>query len=165
MTSSTQVWTPLDFEADGKQCDWLRMPYSTDLSGYGVVPIPIVCIRNGAGPTALLMAGSHGDDLSLEFAQAGKSGGVEAVFGEKHRVGFFEQLVNIRAGREDQAEGSALPPADVLLPGGVHLIQDLHFRLTFRWKWMITLCHVLPPRPVLFRKSNQPIDGDSLPSI
>ncbi|SMH40505.1 succinylglutamate desuccinylase/aspartoacylase family protein [Mesorhizobium australicum] len=70
MTGYTQVWSPLDFEADGKQCDWLRAPYSTDLSGYGVVPIPIVCIRNGKGPTALLMAGSHGDEYEGQVALA-----------------------------------------------------------------------------------------------
>jgi len=70
MTGYTQVWTPLDFEMDGKQCDWLRVPYSTDLSGYGVVPVPIVCIRNGAGPTALLMAGSHGDEYEGQVALA-----------------------------------------------------------------------------------------------
>ncbi|BCH21602.1 succinylglutamate desuccinylase/aspartoacylase family protein [Mesorhizobium sp. L-8-3] len=70
MTDYTQVWTPLDFTADGKQCDWLRVPYSTDLSGYGVVPVPIVCIRNGAGPTALLMAGSHGDEYEGQVALA-----------------------------------------------------------------------------------------------
>ena len=68
MTDYTQVWTPLDFAADGKQCDWLRAPYSTDLSGYGVVPVPVVCIRNGAGPTALLMAGSHGDEYEGQVA-------------------------------------------------------------------------------------------------
>nr|WP_295466237.1 succinylglutamate desuccinylase/aspartoacylase family protein [Mesorhizobium sp.] len=70
MAEYTQVWAPLDFEADGKQCDWLRVPYSTDLSGYGVVPVPIVCIRNGAGPTALLMAGSHGDEYEGQVALA-----------------------------------------------------------------------------------------------
>lgn len=70
MTGYTQVWAPLDFEADGKHCDWLRVPYSTDLSGYGVVPIPIVCIRNGKGPTALLLAGSHGDEYEGQIALA-----------------------------------------------------------------------------------------------
>jgi predicted deacylase len=70
MTGYTQVWTPLDFDADGKQCDWLRVPHSTDLSGYGVVPIPVVCIRNGAGPTALLVAGSHGDEYEGQIALA-----------------------------------------------------------------------------------------------
>jgi predicted deacylase len=62
MPAYTQVCTPVDFDADGKQCDWLRVPYSTNLSGYGFLPIPLVCIRNGAGPTALLIGGSHGDE-------------------------------------------------------------------------------------------------------
>lgn len=70
MSGYTQVWTPVDFEADGKQCNWLRVPHSTDLSGYGVVLIPIVCIRNGEGPTALLMAGSHGDEYEGQIALA-----------------------------------------------------------------------------------------------
>ncbi len=77
MTGYTQVWAPLDFEADGKQCDWLRVPYSTDLSGYGVVPVPIVCIRNGAGPTALLMAGSHGDEYEGQVALAALARDIE----------------------------------------------------------------------------------------
>ncbi len=70
MIDQTQIWTPLDFNADGKQCDWLRIPHSVDLSGYGVVPIPIICIRNGSGPTALLMAGSHGDEYEGQVALA-----------------------------------------------------------------------------------------------
>ena len=79
MTGSTQVWTPLDFEADGKQCDWLRVPHSTDLSGYGVVPIPIVCIRNGAGPTALLVGGNHGDEYEGQVALARLCREIEAA--------------------------------------------------------------------------------------
>lgn len=79
MTGYTQVWAPLDFEADGKQCDWLRVPYSTDLSGYGVVPIPVVCIRNGAGPTALLMAGSHGDEYEGQVALAALAREIDPV--------------------------------------------------------------------------------------
>ena len=70
MTPFTQVWTPVDFEADGKQCDWLRVPHSTDLSGYGVIPVPVVCIKNGDGPTALLVAGSHGDEYEGQLALA-----------------------------------------------------------------------------------------------
>ncbi|MCO5164179.1 MAG: succinylglutamate desuccinylase/aspartoacylase family protein [Mesorhizobium sp.] len=77
MTGYTQVWAPLDFEADGKQCDWLRVPHSTDLSGYGVVPIPIVCIRNGKGPTALLLAGSHGDEYEGQVALAALARDIE----------------------------------------------------------------------------------------
>jgi predicted deacylase len=70
MASETRIWTPLDFEADGKHDDWLRLPHSSDLSAYGMMPIPIVVIRNGAGPTALLIAGSHGDEYEGQVALA-----------------------------------------------------------------------------------------------
>lgn len=44
------------------------MPYSCDLSAYGFVPIPVTCIRNGPGPTALLVAGNHGDEYEGQVA-------------------------------------------------------------------------------------------------
>ncbi|OJU00653.1 MAG: succinylglutamate desuccinylase [Rhizobiales bacterium 65-79] len=79
MAGYTQVWTPLDFEANGKQCDWLRVPHSTDLSGYGVIPTPVICIKNGAGPTALLIAGNHGDEYEGQVALAQLARQVEAA--------------------------------------------------------------------------------------
>lgn len=64
----TRIWTALDIEKDGKQHDLLRLPISTDLSGYGTIPIPITCIKNGEGPTALLIAGNHGDEYEGQIA-------------------------------------------------------------------------------------------------
>lgn len=64
----TRIWTALDLERDGKQHDFLRLPFSTDLSAYGTIPIPITCIRNGKGPTALLVAGNHGDEYEGQIA-------------------------------------------------------------------------------------------------
>ena len=54
--------THIDFEREGKQQGFLRLPYSVHRSAYGWLPIPIVCIRNGDGPRVLLMSGSHGDE-------------------------------------------------------------------------------------------------------
>lgn len=68
MSATTRIWTPLDFGRDGKHADYLRLPISTDGSAYGWVPIPVVCIRNGDGPTALLIAGSHGDEYEGQIA-------------------------------------------------------------------------------------------------
>jgi predicted deacylase len=68
--SGTRLWTAVDFEQDGKQHDLLRLPFSTDLSAYGTIPIPITCIRNGEGPTALLIAGNHGDEYEGQVALA-----------------------------------------------------------------------------------------------
>jgi uncharacterized protein len=68
MITKTRVSTPVDFDADGKQVDFLRVPHSTDLSAYGWIPVPLACIRNGGGPTALLVAGNHGDEYEGQVA-------------------------------------------------------------------------------------------------
>lgn len=68
MTCETRIWTPIDYDADGKQSDCLRLPHSSDLSAYGWIPIPLVCIKNGSGPTALLVAGNHGDEYEGQIA-------------------------------------------------------------------------------------------------
>lgn len=65
---STRIWSPVEFERDGKQASTLRLPISTDHSAYGWIPIPVVCVRNGAGPTAVLIAGSHGDEYEGQVA-------------------------------------------------------------------------------------------------
>jgi predicted deacylase len=58
----SRVWATLDLQRDGKEAGYLRVPHSIDGSAYGTIPVPIVRIRNGEGPTALLVAGSHGDE-------------------------------------------------------------------------------------------------------
>lgn len=68
MATQTRIWTALDYHAHGKQSDCLRLPYSSDMSAYGWIPIPLVCINNGPGPTALLVAGNHGDEYEGQIA-------------------------------------------------------------------------------------------------
>lgn len=68
MSTSTRIWSSIDFGKDGKQTDCLRLPISTDLSAYGWIPIPAICLRNGDGPTALLIAGTHGDEYEGQIA-------------------------------------------------------------------------------------------------
>lgn len=58
----------VDFEADGVQHGFLRLPYSRDDSAWGSVMIPITVIRNGRGPTALLTGGNHGDEYEGPIA-------------------------------------------------------------------------------------------------
>ncbi len=52
----------VDFEADGVQHGFLKLPISTDESAWGAVMIPITVVKNGEGPTALLTGGNHGDE-------------------------------------------------------------------------------------------------------
>lgn len=56
------VSTAIDYEKDGKQSGYLKVPYSRNDSAWGAVMIPITVIKNGHGPTAYLNAGSHGGE-------------------------------------------------------------------------------------------------------
>lgn len=56
------VSVDVDFERDGKQFGNLTVPHSRDSSAWGTLMVPIVCIRNGAGPTILFTGASHGDE-------------------------------------------------------------------------------------------------------
>ena len=58
----------VDFNADGKQNGFVRLFHSVHHSAYGFIPIPIVVVRNGAGPTALFVSGNHGDEYEGQVA-------------------------------------------------------------------------------------------------
>ena len=72
MTLSTLRPSPItptvDFDRDGVQHGFLRLPYSRDDSAWGSVMIPIAIIRNGPGPAALLTGGNHGDEYEGPLA-------------------------------------------------------------------------------------------------
>jgi len=58
----TPVQTDIDFEKEGKQISYLWVPHSRNNSAWGKVLVPIVVIKNGSGPTALLVGGNHGGE-------------------------------------------------------------------------------------------------------
>lgn len=60
----------VDFDRDGVQHGHLKLPYSRDDSAWGAVMIPITVVKNGAGPTALLTGGNHGDEYEGPIALA-----------------------------------------------------------------------------------------------
>jgi predicted deacylase len=64
------IWTEVDYDRTGKQSGFLHLPHSVTRSAYGVIPIPIAVVKNGAGPTILLMAGNHGDEYEGQIALA-----------------------------------------------------------------------------------------------
>lgn len=64
----SRVWTTIDFNALGAQSDFARVPYSSDASAYGWIPVPMFCFNGGNGPTALLTAGTHGDEYEGQVA-------------------------------------------------------------------------------------------------
>src|SRR5699024_5359717 len=56
------IQSEVNFQQDGKQVGFLRLPHSVHRSAYGWIPIPVASIKNGQGPTVLIMAGNHGDE-------------------------------------------------------------------------------------------------------
>ena len=60
--TGTRITSTVDYEKDGRQTGFLRLPHSVHESAYGWIPIPVVCLKNGSGPTVLLNSGNHGDE-------------------------------------------------------------------------------------------------------
>ncbi|WP_275286333.1 N(2)-acetyl-L-2,4-diaminobutanoate deacetylase DoeB [Halomonas elongata] len=52
----------VDFDAEGVQHGFLKLPISNDESAWGAVMIPVTVVKRGEGPTALLTGGNHGDE-------------------------------------------------------------------------------------------------------
>ncbi len=70
MSAWTRSWTRIDFERDGRQVGSFNVGHSVHRSAYGVVPVPMTVIKNGRGPTVLLMAGNHGDEYEGQVVLA-----------------------------------------------------------------------------------------------
>src|SRR5437870_5820916 len=66
--SQSRLTAEIDFDRDGKQHGFIRLPYSVHRSAYGWIPIPVACVKNGDGPRVLLMAGNHGDEYEGQVA-------------------------------------------------------------------------------------------------
>ena len=58
----------IDFNKDGIQHGFLKLPYSSNSSAWGSIMVPIAQIKNGVGPTALLTGGNHGDEYEGPIA-------------------------------------------------------------------------------------------------
>jgi uncharacterized protein len=70
MSQETRIRCFVDFDQDGKQFSHLQLPYSSNVSAYGWIGIPIAMIRNGRGPTLYLGAGNHGDEYEGQIVLA-----------------------------------------------------------------------------------------------
>ena len=65
---ATQIHSTVDFNRPGKQSGHLCVPYSYNLGGWANLLIPIAVVHGGPGPTALVMAGNHGDEYPGQVA-------------------------------------------------------------------------------------------------
>ena len=58
----TRIHCSIDLESPGRRVGRLEVGHSNNRHAYGFIPVPIACIGNGRGPTALVTAGNHGDE-------------------------------------------------------------------------------------------------------
>ncbi len=77
--TGTLITSEVDFDAEGKQTGYLRVPHSTHRSAYGWIPVPITVIRNGNGPTLVMSAGVHGDEYEGQIAVANLARDLDAA--------------------------------------------------------------------------------------
>ena len=66
--SGSPVFSTIDYGRSGKQVGQIRIPRSTNESGWSHLFLPVICIANGSGPTALVTGGVHGDEPEGQIA-------------------------------------------------------------------------------------------------
>lgn len=68
--SDSPITATVDFDRAGKQYGHLCIPYSHNLGGWANLLVPCAVIGTGAarGPTALVLAGNHGDEYPGQIA-------------------------------------------------------------------------------------------------
>lgn len=66
--SASPIRASVDYSRPGKQHGHLFIPYSHNLAGWANLMVPITVVGRGTGPTALVMAGNHGDEYPGQVA-------------------------------------------------------------------------------------------------
>ena len=66
--TATQIHSTVDFDRPSYQRGHLCVPYSYNLGGWANLLVPIAVAGGGRGPTALVMAGNHGDEYPGQVA-------------------------------------------------------------------------------------------------
>lgn len=62
MLTTDKINCSLDFERNGKHFGNLELSFSDNNNAFAKIPVPVVSINNGQGPTLSLSAGNHGDE-------------------------------------------------------------------------------------------------------
>ena len=65
---SNPISANIDFDADGIQHGFLKIPWSRNDSAWGSIMLPIVHAKNGDGPGAILTGANHGDEYEGPIA-------------------------------------------------------------------------------------------------
>jgi predicted deacylase len=64
----SQIHLNVDWHTPGKRHGHLFIPYSHNLGGWANLMVPMTVVKHGDGPTALVLAGNHGDEYPGQIA-------------------------------------------------------------------------------------------------
>lgn len=119
----------LDLDRDGKRLEFLSIPFSVDRSPYFQVKVPACVIRNGDGPSVLLMAGNHGDEYEgeLSLARLVRRLGPETVRGRVTILPMANAPAVMAARRCSPLDGGNLNRAFPGDPAGTPTARLAHF--------------------------------------
>ncbi|HKR42741.1 MAG TPA: N(2)-acetyl-L-2,4-diaminobutanoate deacetylase DoeB [Paraburkholderia sp.] len=76
---ASPITPTVDYDANGVQHGFLRLPYSRDDSAWGAIMIPLTVVKHGEGPTVLLTGGNHGDEYEGPIALSKLAGSLQAA--------------------------------------------------------------------------------------
>ncbi len=68
MISKSPITPTIEFDKDGVQHGFLKLPRSHDGSAWGSIMIPLTVAKNGEGPTILFTGANHGDEYEGPIA-------------------------------------------------------------------------------------------------
>ncbi len=75
----SRVSCTINFDADGRHVGFMTVPHSRNDSAWGSLQVPVVCIKNGRGPTVMFTGGSHGDEYEGPIALLKLARGLRAA--------------------------------------------------------------------------------------
>ena len=90
------ISSTVDFEKDGVQHGYLKLPHSHDESAWGSIVIPISVAKNGKGPTVLFTGANHGDEYAVGSM-------ARFVDGKPDKSGYRKFKIKTVTGRDDFA--------------------------------------------------------------
>ncbi|TKC88443.1 N-alpha-acetyl diaminobutyric acid deacetylase DoeB [Trinickia terrae] len=76
---ASPITPTVNYDTDGVQHGFLRLPYSRDDSAWGAIMIPLTVVKRGEGPTVLLTGGNHGDEYEGPIALAKLAASLQAA--------------------------------------------------------------------------------------
>ena len=62
-TGNSRVTLNFDLATQGRQVGDIMLRWSDNAIPLGYFPVPVISIKNGGGPTALVLGGTHGDEF------------------------------------------------------------------------------------------------------